>query len=177
METGESVASQMGTLLQEVHQRLPTTRIVVMAILPKVTVLPTQPYTLPAVGWEDGRTSSYHTRLGVGRSVLLLPRASRRQGDCRDMTWNGPCCLLSRRLCPDAHACHCAHKLMGRSGWWGGRHAAVEGGPGRWVLNRHSRCRGTRRACVRRRTACVFQAEEPSGCSNFLPMSSCHPAG
>ena len=50
METGEDVASQMGTLLQEVHQRLPTTRIVVMAILPKVPVLPSQPYTLPAMG-------------------------------------------------------------------------------------------------------------------------------
>ncbi len=80
METGEDVASQMGTLLQEVHQRLPTTRIVVMAILPKVHVLPTQPYTLPAVGWEDGRTGSYHPRLGVRRtpaqSVTLARRLS-----------------------------------------------------------------------------------------------------
>ena len=50
METGENVASQMGTLLQEVHQRLPSTRIVVMAILPKVPALPSQPYSLPAMG-------------------------------------------------------------------------------------------------------------------------------
>ena len=36
METGEDVAGQIEALLHEVHQRLPSTRIVVMAILPKV---------------------------------------------------------------------------------------------------------------------------------------------
>ena len=53
MEKGKDVASQMGTLLQEVHQRLPSTRIVVMAILPKVPFLPSQPCTLPAAQWEQ----------------------------------------------------------------------------------------------------------------------------
>ena len=36
VETGQHVAAQMGKLLDEMRQRLPSTNIVVMAILPKV---------------------------------------------------------------------------------------------------------------------------------------------
>lgn len=36
VETGQKVADQMQTLLDEFHQHLPSTHIVVMAILPKV---------------------------------------------------------------------------------------------------------------------------------------------
>ena len=42
------MAGQIETLLHEVHRRLPTTRIVVMAILPKVPFLPRLSYALTA---------------------------------------------------------------------------------------------------------------------------------
>ena len=42
VETGQHVAAQMEKLLDEMRQRLPSTNIVVMAILPKV--LPSSMY-------------------------------------------------------------------------------------------------------------------------------------
>lgn len=42
VETGQKVADQLQTLLDEFHQHLPSTHIVVMAILPKVPSHPAQ---------------------------------------------------------------------------------------------------------------------------------------
>lgn len=46
METGQRVAGHMEALLNEMHQRLPETYVVVMAILPKASL--TALHALPA---------------------------------------------------------------------------------------------------------------------------------